>query len=77
MKSVKQQPARCFDYTMRHISMFPRLAVLILESQGFKINTFCFNLFLFFTLKMFYSQNIHMLKIFFKHMFFRKNVYKL
>ena len=46
MKSVKKQPARCFDYMAHHISVFLRLAVGILETRAFKINKFCFNLFL-------------------------------
>jgi len=56
--------------------MFPRLAVVIPEIQDFKINKFCSNLFLIFTLKISYTQNIHMLEFFFKRHVFRKNVYK-
>lgn len=34
-EKCKEQPARCFDYMMQHIVMFPRLEVVLLEIQHF------------------------------------------
>ena len=77
MKSVKMQPARCFDYMVHHISVLLRLVVGILETRAFKINKFCFNLFL-----ILYFKNVFRVKTFVCWNFFlqthvfRKNVYK-
>lgn len=57
-------------HVIHHTLMFPRLAVVILEIQDFKINKFSSNFFLVFTLKMCYNQNIHVLEVFsLKHVF--------
>lgn len=71
MKSVKMQPtARCFDYMVHHISVLLTLVVGILGPRAFKINKFCFNLFL-----ILYFKNVFRVKTFvcwnfsFKHMF--------